>query len=182
MTKLRLKEMPRYECLREAAQKYPQLDPLGMEAFMTLLNLGDEIERRGAEYFASHGTSQARFLVLILLSGHMPDCGCSRTPAELADMTCCTRATMTGIIDTLERDGMVRRAPSPEDRRMMRVTITDSGRNVLERIMPENFARISRFMGVLDDQEKRTLIQLLGKIRGHLVALEPLGNSQQPKA
>lgn len=166
MTRLRLKELPRYDCLREAAQTFPQLDPTSMETFLMLLRMGHLIEERGTTFFARHNISQARFLILMLLMRGSSGESCVSTPAELADMTCCTRATMTGLIDTLERDGMVRREPDPKDRRMMKVSITESGVACMHRILPEHFERITQMMSPLSEAECRTLVGLLAKLLG----------------
>ena len=47
---------------------------------------------------------------------------------EFAEFLLCSRATITGIIDTLERKGLVERKPNPEDRRSLLATLTDEGR------------------------------------------------------
>ena len=159
-----LKELPRYDCLMEMSRKYPQLNPSACEAFMNLLRVGDEVLRVGNELFAKHNISQGRFLVLMLLS----DCGSKapvlHTPAELADKACCTRATMTGLIDTLERDGMVKREQNPEDRRMQHVTLTESGAAFLDSILPVHFERITDLMSLLSESECRLLVGLLSKV------------------
>jgi MarR family 2-MHQ and catechol resistance regulon transcriptional repressor len=46
---------------------------------------------------------------------------------EIADSLLCSRATITGVIDTLERKRLVVRAPNPEDRRSLLVTLTEEG-------------------------------------------------------
>ena len=49
---------------------------------------------------------------------------------DLADALMCTRATITGIIDTLERKGLVARVPNPADRRSFLAALTDEGRDM----------------------------------------------------
>lgn len=49
---------------------------------------------------------------------------------ELADALICTRATITGLIDTLERKGLVERKPNPDDRRSILATLTKAGRDL----------------------------------------------------
>jgi len=46
---------------------------------------------------------------------------------EFAEALVCTRATITGIIDTLERKGLVERCPNPRDRRSLLATLTEAG-------------------------------------------------------
>ena len=47
---------------------------------------------------------------------------------DLADANGCTRPTMTGIADTLEKKGLITRKPNLEDRRSLLVTLTEKGR------------------------------------------------------
>ena len=46
---------------------------------------------------------------------------------DLAASNGCTRPTMTGIVDTLEKNGLVTRQPNPGDRRSLLVTLTEKG-------------------------------------------------------
>ena len=49
---------------------------------------------------------------------------------DLAAAIGCTRPTMTGVVDTLEKNGLVRREPNPLDRRSVLVTLTEMGKNL----------------------------------------------------
>jgi len=86
------------------------------------------------------------------------------TPAQLADQSGVTRATMTGLIDTLERDGLVLREPSKEDRRMMQVALTRKGEALLKDFLPVHFRRIAALMGALTQDEQKLMVQLTQKI------------------
>jgi DNA-binding MarR family transcriptional regulator len=96
--------------------------------------------------------------------------GCNPTgptlcnPAELADRAGVTRATMTGLIDTREKDGYVKREPDPSDRRMMTVTLTPKAEAFMRGMLPGHFRMITEVMGDLDDAERRTLVQILTKV------------------
>lgn len=46
---------------------------------------------------------------------------------ELASASCCSPSTVTGIVDTLEKKGLVSREPNPEDRRSLLVRLTEKG-------------------------------------------------------
>jgi DNA-binding MarR family transcriptional regulator len=82
---------------------------------------------------------------------------------ELAKATHCTRATMTGIIDTLEKKKLVTREPNPADRRSLLVKLTAQGRS-LQHSTP-SLDRIFRSCCVgLEPDEARQLSQLLKKL------------------
>src|SRR5450432_1647347 len=164
MPHLMLKDLPRYECLLEASQQFPELDPSACEVFLHLLRSGDEAFRVCDANLAKHQISQGRFTVLMLLLDKGTGCIQIHTPAELADHAGVTRATMTGLIDTLERDGLVTRTPDSTDRRMMAVTLTPHGKSRLEDILPAHFKRMSTLISVLSETERKTMVSLLGKI------------------
>lgn len=172
MPLLMLKDLPRYECLLEAAKKYPDLDPSATEVFLQLLRTGDELSRAENDYLGVHAISQGRFCVLMLLLEKSEACGGGplRSPAELADHAGVTRATMTGLIDTLEKDGFVKREPAPNDRRMMSVNLTPKAHAFLATMLPGYFRRVSAFMNQLTESERRTFVQLLGKIQEGLAS------------
>ena len=88
MPLLLLKELPRYECLLEAARQFPDLDPSAAEAFLHLLRTGDEAFRVVEANLADHELTQGRFGVLMALWGSCNQAGDSEaplSPAELAD-------------------------------------------------------------------------------------------------
>ena len=89
--------------ISKAAAHYPTFDADSLRVYLLLRRVISRADKSGDAHFARHGISQARFLVLINLyktEGH------GLTPAALADVLNVTRATITGLIDTLERDAM----------------------------------------------------------------------------
>lgn len=175
MPYLLLKDLPRYECLLEVAREFPDFDPSAAEAFLQLLRTSDEAYGLNARNMANHGISAGRFSVLMLLwrgdrarmaAGQgAPSCCGPRTPASLADACGVTRATMTGLIDTLERDGFVKREPDPADRRMMSVQLTPKAEEFLQRYLPTHFRITSSIMSVLSEAERKTFVRLLVKVQ-----------------
>ena len=99
-----------------------------------------------------------------------------RTPAELADAAGVTRATMTGLVDTLERDGLVRRVPDKEDHRMMSVVLTPKARQFLAGMLPGHFQLMAALTSTLSESERQTLVALLNKIIERAVAMPGNGD------
>lgn len=168
MPLLMIKNLPRYECLLEASREFPDLDPSATEVFLHLLRAGDEAFRIVDSDLAQHELSQGGFGVLMALWGNCQRAACAAekalTPAELAERTGVTRATITGLVDTLERAGLVTRKPHHDDRRMMSVDLTPEGEKLLAAIMPEHFRRMAWLMEPLSERERKTFVNLLGKV------------------
>jgi DNA-binding MarR family transcriptional regulator len=170
MPLLMLKDLPRYECLLEAARNFPDLDPSACDAYLNLLRAGDEAYRHSESFFNEHGMSPGRFTVLMLLYDKLRGEPLPRTPAELADKAGVTRATITGLVDTLERDGLVTREHDAGDRRMMQVHLTPKGHAALKEILPGHFKRMAALMAPLSEHERKTLVRLLNKVVGQASA------------
>lgn len=185
---LLLKDLPRYECLLEGAKEFPELDPSACEAYLNLLRTGDEVVSVVERSLSEHTISQGRFSVLMLLwkssrrddMGDSTECGPvgPRTPAELAEAAGVTRATMTGLIDTLERDDYVRREPDPKDRRMMSVELTPEGEALIKKLLPGHFHMMASLMESLSETERKTLVSLLNKIQKQVTSLNTEASSQ----
>ena len=182
MPLLLLKDLPRYDCLLESAKEFPDLDPSATEAYLHLLRAGDDAFGVSERNLDEHGISQGRFCVLMLLwrsvqpraatlLGAESCASGPRTPAELAECANVTRATMTGLIDTLERDGFVKREPDPVDRRMMSVRLTAKAEKFLREFLPGHFRTTAKLMSTFSESERKTLVRLLTKITTQAAAM-----------
>jgi DNA-binding MarR family transcriptional regulator len=95
-------------------------------------------------------------------------------PSEFAERAGLTRASVTSLLDGLERDLLITRQPHPVDRRMLSVQITDKGRELMDKILPQHFTWIKAWMENLSDRERQTLIKLLTKLRSGIPNLQKL--------
>ena len=177
MPLLMLKDLPRYECLLEASRSFPALDPSACEAFLNLLRAGDEAYRQMEAFFNAYNMTPGRFTVLMLLSEGLEGGSRPQTPAELAEKAGVTRATITGLVDTLERDGLVTREHDSDDRRMMRVHITSRGQAAAREILPGHFRRMAALMAPLAEAERKALVRLLEKVAGQASRMAPGGRA-----
>lgn len=114
--------------------------------------------------FRPYGLTSATFNVLIILFG----AGRSLSPCEIGEQLLVTRGTVTGLLDSLERQRFVRRLPHPEDRRMLLIELTEQGRCLLSRLLPEHYAGMDETLACLSPGEKAALVAVLGKIQDHL--------------
>lgn len=158
------KELPRYKCLLEAVKQFPDLNPATSEAYFNLLSAVDMLTAAEDRHLSEYNLSQGRFAVLMALWHNLKERPWL-TPAELADEAGVTRATMTGLLEALERDGWITRKSNPQDRRMLRVSLTAQGKRRLEKLLPEYFRFVSRMLAPLNATEKKNLVTLLGELR-----------------
>lgn len=170
---LSLPPVPRYERLQRLAGRFPQLDMSAIQTCIGMLELAHELTGAYDTHLARHGLSMGRFVVLVrLFSAEDADSvGRGLTPAELAESSCVSRATMTGLLDTLEKDDLISRQDHPEDRRMYTVHLTPKARKLLEGLLPDHYRRIAALMTSLSEDERNTLQTLMAKVSSGIPAL-----------
>ena len=78
---------------------------------------------------------------------------------------------LTMVIDNLERDGLVTRERDPQDRRVMRVTLTAQGEALISELLPDHVRGICTLFGVMEPAELETLGDLLRKLGLGVVGL-----------
>lgn len=102
----------------------PVADELGWERLLP--RVGAAVTRRHQRLLAEHGltpTSAALLAVLARVDGP--------SHRELAGHLALTPATLTPVVDQLEKAGDIHRERDPQDRRVVRVSITPAGRDRL---------------------------------------------------
>ncbi|HKK08538.1 MAG TPA: MarR family transcriptional regulator [Gemmatimonadota bacterium] len=99
-----------------------------------------------------------------------------RTLGELADMQAVSAPTMSNTITTLEGYGWVERRRSEEDRRVVRVQITEEGRSVLRRVRDHMLERTARVLEPLSPDERRRLVGGLGILKRMFERAAPRGD------
>lgn len=168
MTSERPRPTSRFENIERSAAQYPEFDPEAMRAYLALRRCDAALAWAMDVHLARHDLSFGRFIVLVNLirsEGH------SLTPATLSGLCGVTRATMTGLIDTLEKANQVSREPDPDDGRSYMVRLTLTGRRFLEKLLPDHFRRLTTLMSRLTHDEMRELQRLLQKVSDSMSAL-----------
>ena len=84
-----------------------------------------------------------------------------------------TGGNVTGLTDELEREGVVSRTPSPDDRRAWIVSLTPKGRRSFETMAKEHEQWVLELFSGLDMKTVRQLYSQLGQLRVHVMRGEP---------
>jgi len=79
------------------------------------------------------------------------------TPSELAEAERVKRPTATRIVAALERDGLILRAPDPDDGRACLLTISPTGRKLIRRMRGRKNAYLSRNLRGLERADLEAL-------------------------
>jgi DNA-binding MarR family transcriptional regulator len=160
---------PSFDAIRHLAGRYKEVDKTAVETFYATLRVATHLTTGSESYFQKVGLSHSRFKVMMCL--FVRGCEKGQSPAALADYLNVKRATITGVLDTLESDGSIERLPDPEDRRGLIVRLTDKGRAWLDEFLPGHYQRMADSMEHLTNDERRMLVSLLSKFDEGLSAL-----------
>ena len=106
------------------------------------------------------GLTSSQFDALATL-GNTP----GMTFKQLAEKTLTTKGELTGIIDRLEKKGLVRREVPPEDRRSFIAMLTPEGERVFQETFPAHIAHLKQRFERLDRQELEEIRVALEKIK-----------------
>ena len=137
---------------------------------MLLLWLSDDIGPRVDTSLAALGLSENKLDVLMFFGLAERGLIDSKevTPSAMADYFGITRSTVTGVLDWLEKRGLLQRALSTEDRRSFSLTLTDAGRTLLAQALPTFWDTCEALVACLDETECAALQRILAKLWNQL--------------
>jgi DNA-binding MarR family transcriptional regulator len=157
--------MPKIQMPDDFYDQTPDANIQATEAVMNTIRTADMLFDQIGRLLRPLNVSAAGGLVLGILRDHGP-----MSPSELGERLIVTRATVTGLIDSLEQRGFVRRSPNPADRRGLIVAITPAGLDVVREVRTIIHRHEKMWLTALSDAELRTYIEQLHRIQDSLTS------------
>lgn len=130
-----------------------------LDAFIKLLRAAHWVSLQAGKRREAAGLTESQFGVLEALYHLGP-----RMQTEIAEKMLSSPSNLTLVIDNLERDGLVKRRRSEEDRRCQVVHLTERGRRLIAGLFPLHAEGIVELMGALSPREQETLGRLCRKL------------------
>ncbi len=115
---------------------------------------------------SAHGASFSRTKLLLLIARQGPV-----RSIDLASYFGYAPRTVTEAVDGLERDGLVRRDPDPDDRRVQRISLTETGLVAVESAEAARREFVDGVFGVLEPEERAQMVRLIGRLNNRLAEL-----------
>ncbi len=141
-------------------KRFPEFDPPTMRSLLGLRATAQRVENALGSWFLNAGLTPQKFGVLIVLHAE----GAPISLSDLRRYLGTTQANVTGLVAGLERDGYIDRKASTEDRRVSYISLSRTGKRIVAQMLPDYFARNRAAMKSLTLAEKKTLVELLGKV------------------
>jgi DNA-binding MarR family transcriptional regulator len=150
--------------------EFPTGDRRSTEAFLNIGLLTGAVRSAVEARVAAEGLpSMAAFNVLSVLAGD-PE---PLQPSTIAQRMMVTRPTITGVLDSLEARALIRRAQSATDGRSRTVTITRSGRAVVNQLVPRLHEFERDLMSVLSARQLDQLLGMVAVLQHRIGELDP---------
>ena len=149
--------------LEEWRRERPDLDPSPIGVIGRISRLSRELELRLEPIYAEHGLEPGWYDVLATLRRIGPPH--ALRAMEFADRLMLTSSGTTKRLDRLERAGLVRRRPDPDDRRGTVIELTAKGRRLVDATTADHLRNEARLLGALTKPEQRQLAALLRKLQ-----------------
>lgn len=146
----------------------PDLDTWPMGIVGRISRLSRLLDRELKEFFAGYGLEFWEFDVLATLRRAGGTNGL--TAGDLNKAAMVTSGAITNRIDRLATKGLVERVPDPQDRRSIRVRLTDQGRAMVDEIVGPHVENEARLLASLGLEERTQLENTLRSV------LESLGD------
>lgn len=140
----------------------PDLDVSSVAIVSRLERVMDHVDPELEALYAEHGLSGPNFAVLVTLARLNQPGGVSQR--RLMDELGLTSGTVSVRMDRLVEQGLVERQVDPDDKRNSRITLTDQGMQLFERIVPAHLANERRLLSSLSEVEQELLATLLRKL------------------
>lgn len=174
MAKLFIQDMPSHEEVHTSLASLPtatEPDSKAVYSNLLFLKVASEIENSIDSLLSKYNLSSGRFMLLFMLRGAQT----GLRPSELANQVGVTQATISGLINSLEKAELVVREGHQSDGRSFVIRLSPKGEQVIQEIFPQWYPRIVNFWNVVSDQEKDGLNQLMQKMIQNKAALTPRG-------
>lgn len=155
--------------LAQWQRERPDVDASPMGVVGRVSRLSRLLDLRLKEFFAAHGLERWEFDVLATLRRSGPPYELTAGALNRAAMI--TSGAITNRIDRMAERGLVERVPGREDRRSVRVRLTERGRQTVEELVGPHTENEARLLAALSQGERDQLAGLLRAL------LESLGDT-----
>jgi DNA-binding MarR family transcriptional regulator len=149
--------------LEQWRRERPDLDPSPIGVIGRISRLARELEQELERVYREHGLEAGWHDVLATLRRHGPPY--QLRPSEFSNSLMLTSSGTTKRLDRLEQAGLITRAPDPQDRRGVIITLTPAGLELIDTVMAAHLENERRLLGALSEAERERLAKLLRKLQ-----------------
>ena len=128
-----------------------------------LFQLMKQFPRPKLKQSSIDGLTRSEYELLVMLVMSTKDGKGAFTVTEISSLLQVTPAAVTHLINPLEEAGYIERLPDPNDRRIVRIGLTDKGTQTAETLISEVQENLIGLVNHLGVEDSKTLIRLMSK-------------------
>ena len=111
------------------------------------------VRKRGRDILVNFDITPPQFNALLTLSDHG-----SLTMGELCDHLYLACSTATDLIDRMERNGLIERQRDQNDRRVIRLKITERGQEAIEKVIEARYEYLAGVLAPVSCEDKERIV------------------------
>jgi DNA-binding MarR family transcriptional regulator len=146
----------------------PAADTAAESTFRSLIRTFGVLDRVMSPYFLHFGISGAQWGVLRTLQRAEAEGIAALRVTELSERLLIRPPSVTGVVDRLVRDGLVKRESLPSDLRVKQISLTPKGRQRVRDVLDVHGGQIAKVLSGLSPAEQVELGRLLDRLLEHL--------------
>lgn len=141
-------------------------DDMSGKTLMGIIKTVEMVRVIYSDLFGRFGISEPKFSALLLLR-NAPE---GLTMSDIGIRMSVSRANITGLIERLEKDGLVRKQEHPGDKRSTVAHLTEKGSDLLVAIQEPYTAFVKGMTETLTEDEKQVMNSLMHKMQHHMLS------------
>ncbi|MFA6102158.1 MAG: MarR family transcriptional regulator [Victivallaceae bacterium] len=138
------------------------------EALMGVWWTGILLKKRAKHFFSNFLSSEVQFNIMMVLKyAEKP-----LTQSELGEQLLVDKSNITGLLDRMEKSGLIRRLSVPDDRRCYHIELTGTGREILEKVEQPYRDYVKKLMAEFSAKEIDDINRYMARLEKAVAAEE----------
>lgn len=127
---------------------------------------GNLLKKYGNAFFSDRLSSEAQFNIMMLLKNAEKPL----TQNDLSERLLVDKSNITGLIDRMEKAGLVKRIAVKEDRRCYHLKLTPTGEDVYQCVERPYYDKIHKLMSIFSETEVNHIIDFMDRLQEAIFA------------
>ena len=153
------------DAIKKHASPYSPSDPLALELLISIFRTAGMLHGSQEAMLRNYNLTIQAWRTLGILFFNQDHAAPLHIISQMLGVT---RPHVTGVIDTLEQDGLVERIAHPADRRVTLAHLTEKGAERMIEVSPHYNVLIADLFSPFSEEEREQLLALLYRLRHHL--------------
>lgn len=137
-------------------------------AFMLFIQTSRAVSRKSDQFFKTLNLSTVKYIILKALSLS----GGTLTPSEMANWAGTGLTNITALVARMQKEDLVTYKRSRKDKRVVHITMTEKGRDLLEQANKLAADMIVKFMKDIDKRTAEQLEKIMFMMQSNIIALQ----------